>query len=90
MPAAAAPTTAADAQPATPGYAVQVAALNVRGDADNIAKHLASKGYPAYVAANGSPAIYRVRIGAYKTRREAETIVAKLQKEEQMKPFITR
>ena len=31
------------------GYAVQVAAVNVRGDADAIAKRLTSKGYAAYV-----------------------------------------
>ena len=32
----------------------------------------------------------RVRVGKFGTRREAETIAAKLQKEEQFKPWITR
>ena len=59
-------------------------ALNVRSEADAIAKHLTSKGYSAYVSANGTPAIYRVRVGSFKTRREAETVAAKLQKEEQV------
>ena len=76
----------------SPGFAVQVAALNARPEADAIAKRLAGKGYAAYVLgpASGAPSVYRVRVGAFKTRREAETIAARLQKEEQFKPWITR
>lgn len=81
---------AAAAPPPGSGYAVQIAAVNVRSEADAIAKRLASKGYQAYVSSNGTPAIYRVRIGTFKTRREAETMAAKLQKEEQFKPWVTR
>ena len=33
---------------------------------------------------------HRVRVGTFKTRKEAETTAAKLQKEEQFKPWITR
>jgi len=33
---------------------------------------------------------YRVRVGKFKTKREAETVAARLQKEEQFKPWITR
>lgn len=82
----------ADAAPAAGGFAVQVAALNVRSEADAMAKRLTSKGYSAYVlaAANGNPAVFRVRIGSYKTRREAEAMAAKLQQEEQIKPWVTR
>jgi cell division septation protein DedD len=78
---------------APPGsYAVQVAALNVRSEADAMAKRLSSKGYAAYVVEppNGNPAVFRVRIGSYKTRREAEAMAARLQKEEQFKPWVTR
>lgn len=94
-PAANAPAQAAEpARPEPPGqgFAVQVAALNVRTEADAIANRLASKGYAAYVQppANGTAQVYRVRIGKFNTRREAETIAAKLQREEQFKPWITR
>jgi cell division protein FtsN len=79
---------------ATPGdgYAVQVAAVNARNDADVIAKRFSSKGYSAYVEVppNGTGTVFRVRIGTFKTKREAETIAAKLQKEEQIKPWVTR
>jgi hypothetical protein len=61
-------------------YAVQV-----------IAKRLASKGYASYVVPPGNGAVmYRVRVGHFKTRRDAEPVFEKLQKEEQFKPWITR
>jgi hypothetical protein len=31
-----------------------------------------------------------VRVGKFTTRREAETVAAKLQKEEQFRPWVTR
>ena len=83
---------ASSAEPAGQGFAVQIAALNVRSEADAIAKRLSSKGYAAYVLtpANGTPSVFRVRVGKFKTRREAENVAAKLQKEEQFKPWVTR
>jgi DedD protein len=79
-------------EPGGSGYAVQIAALNVRSEADAIARRLSSKGYAAYVLspAAGTPSVYRVRVGKFPTKREAETIAAKLQKEEQFKPWVTR
>ena len=73
-------------------WAVQIAALNVRSDAEAIAKRLSSKGYAAYVVAppDGTPAVYRVRVGKFPTKREADSVAAKLQKEEQFKPWVTR
>jgi len=78
--------------PSGDGFAVQIAALNVRSEADAIAKRLSSKGYAAYVLspADGAPGVYRVRVGKFPTRRQAESIAAKLQKEEQFKPWVTR
>jgi cell division septation protein DedD len=83
---------AATNEPQGTGYAVQIAALNIRSEADAIAKRLAAKGYAAYVLnpAAGTPQIYRVRIGKFGSRREAETIATKLEKEEQFKPWVTR
>jgi len=83
---------ASAAEPAGQGYAVQIAALNVRNEAEAIAKRLSSKGYSAYVLgpAAGSPAIFRVRVGKFPSRREAESVAAKLKKEEQLNPWVTR
>ena len=82
----------APAEPSGSGFAVQIAALNVRSEADAIAKRLSSKGYAAYVLspASGTPTVFRVRVGKFPTRREAETVASKLQKEEQFKPWVTR
>ena len=82
----------ASAEPAGQGFAVQIAALNVRGEAEAIARRLTSKGYAAYVLspATGTPTVFRVRVGKFGSRREAETVAAKLQKEEQFKPWVTR
>jgi cell division septation protein DedD len=83
---------AAAAEPSGQGFAVQIAALNVRSEADAIARRLSSKGYSAYVIspATGTPVVYRVRVGKFPTRREAESVAARLQKEEQFKPWVTR
>jgi cell division septation protein DedD len=91
-PAAAAAPAASSSEPSGQGFAVQIAALNVRSEADAIAKRLSSKGYAAYVLTppNGTPSVFRVRVGKFNTRREAETVAAKLQKEEQFKPWVTR
>ena len=84
--------TATSGEPAGNGFVVQVAAVNDRSEADTIAKRLASKGYPTFVTTppNGVPKMFRVRIGKYPTRREAETIASRLEKEDQFKPWITR
>jgi cell division septation protein DedD len=93
-PAPAVPPVAAasPAEPGGSGFAVQIAALNVRSEADAIAKRLSSKGYTAYVLTppDGTPSVFRVRVGKFNTRREAESVAAKLQKEEQFKPWVTR
>ena len=74
------------------GFAIQVAALREKDEADVIVKRLAGKGYPAYVVgpAKGAPSVFRVRVGKYKERHEADTVAARLQKEEQFKPWIVR
>jgi cell division septation protein DedD len=75
-----------------PGFAVQVAAFNVKREADAVARRLADKGYAAYVQspADGRPSVYRVRVGTFKTKREADTVAARLKKEEKFIPWITR
>ena len=74
------------------GFVVQVASLKSRGEADAIAKRLSSKGFPSFVTTPGSsgPKVFRVRVGKYADRQQAETVARKLEKEEQFKPWITR
>jgi cell division septation protein DedD len=79
-------------EPAGAGFAIQVAALRERSEADAIVTRLASKGYSAYVVppAKGAPSVFRVRVGKFKERREADAAAARLQKEEQFKPWVVR
>ena len=82
----------AASEPEAGGYVVQVAAYKVRGEADTVAKRLASKGFPSFVTSPsaGAARMYRVRVGKYSDRREAEAVARRLEKEEQFKPWITR
>ena len=91
-PGPAAPAPAASTEPAGTGFAIQLAALKERSEADTMVKRLAGKGYPAYVVApaKGAPSVFRVRVGKFKERREADTVAARLQKEEQFKPWVVR
>jgi cell division septation protein DedD len=89
------PVPAASGVPGEPpgdGFAIQLAALGKREEAESIVRRLTSKGYSAYLVAPsaGAPAVYRVRVGKFKDRREAESVSARLQKEEQFKPWIVR
>jgi len=88
-PRAAAPDAPA---PQGDGFTVQVAAVRQRIEAATIANRLAEKGYAAYVMppAQGAPQVFRVRVGKFKERREAELVAARLEREEQFKPWITR
>jgi cell division septation protein DedD len=92
LPAPAASQPAAAAEPGGTGYAIQLAALSKREEADGIARRLTGKGYPAYVLSPeaGAPAVFRVRVGKFTDRREAESVRARLQKEEQFNPWIVR
>ena len=89
---AVAPKASVSGEPAGDGFAIQLAALAKREEAEGIVRRLASKGYSAYVIAPaaGAPAVYRVRVGKFKDRREAESVSSRLQKEEQFKPWIVR
>ena len=93
-PAAAAAATAktdAAAPAPGPGYAVQVAAVNARGEADAIVKRLSGKSYAAYVESpKGRTSVFRVRVGPFKTRREALAVAERLKKDEKFKPWVTR
>jgi cell division septation protein DedD len=90
-PAASAPPAAAATDTVRDGYAVQVAAVNARSEADSIAKRLSAKGYSAYVEdPRGTQKMFRVRVGTFKSRSDAQTVADKLKKEEKFKPWVTR
>lgn len=73
-------------------WVVQVSALQNRAMASTLVQRLIAKGYPAFLLnpAPGTPKIYRVQIGRYDDRREADQIARRLEKEEQLTPAIKR
>jgi hypothetical protein len=71
---------------------VQVTAVQDRGVAAGLVRKLADKGYPAFLVpppSRTAPQIYKVQVGRFSDRREAEEVKRRLEKEEQFKPWIT-
>ncbi len=72
---------------------MQVSISETRREADQLARQLVAKGYPAFVVdpVKGTPKqIYRIRVGKYRNRKEAEEVLARLEKNEHFKPWIAR
>lgn len=87
----AAATVTASREPAAGEYYLQVFATKDAVKADAIVERLKSKGYPAYlVAPSPGSGISRVRVGKYRTQREADEVCRRLGKEEPYKPYVTR
>jgi cell division septation protein DedD len=87
-PARTAPRPATPARPPVAAgsegtYWVQVAALSQRASADALAIDLATRGYTAQVFGAGeigaSDALFRVRVGRYRTREEAARVAERLE-----------
>jgi cell division septation protein DedD len=100
-PAPAPSSTAAPAQPdvtvptsGKPGtWVVQVIATRDQDVAGSVVKKLAAKGYPAYLvrpAAGAAQPFYKVHVGRYNDRGEAEQVSGRIKKEEQFQSWITR
>lgn len=96
-PAAAAEPAPAPEPPAAPpagaGWVVQIGAYKDRATADRVVSTLKRQQFAAFVLAPtaGSPtATFRVRVGPFSERREAEAIAGRLQREHQYTPFVTR
>lgn len=94
---ASAPPPAQAAEPtgtARPGaWVVQVVALQDRTVATSLVTRLNGKGYPAFLvtsSAGSVPRMYKVQVGRFNDRREAEQVRQRLEKEEQFKPWISR
>jgi cell division septation protein DedD len=75
-------------EPPGSGFVVQVAAVRQLSQANAIASGLAAKGYPAFVTVSGPN--FRVRVGKFADRSEAESVAGRLGREEQFTPWITR
>ena len=74
------------------GFTVQVAASAAKADAEEVVKILKARGYPVflvlpeYVHANDN--LFRVQVGPFTSRNDAEKVRAKLVQEGFKQPFI--
>jgi cell division septation protein DedD len=69
---------------------LQVSALSTRSAAADMVRSLAGKGYPAYLQEPQGDALYRVRIGRYRNRAEADSVAARLKRQENFAADVRR
>ena len=82
----------ADRQASATIYTVQVAAPDNRPEADRMADRLTSKGYEVFVQVppGGKLVVFRVRVGIFRTRLEAEAVATRLRTEEGFDPWLVQ
>lgn len=75
------------------GFRVQVVALRDRDEATEIVESLRGRGYDAYLVdpvPQDRTQVYRVRVGNFADRADAEAVRLRLEREEHFSPWITR
>jgi cell division septation protein DedD len=75
-----------------PLWTVQVSAFRSRTLAEDLRARLAARGLDAYVvssATEGGQVRFRVRVGTYASRADAERVAAELRAERTMTPYVT-
>ena len=70
-------------------WVIQISALRSREAAAEWVQRLITKGYPAFLD-DSAPGVFRVRVGRFKDRNEAERFSRRLLKEESTKSVISR
>jgi cell division septation protein DedD len=85
------PASSSFTEPSGKGFVLQVQAFPTRAAADALASRLKGKGYTAFVAVNPDnvPLKFRVRVGKYGSKREADLVADRLKREEHFKPWLT-
>jgi len=89
--AASVPPVTAPSAPAGGRFVLQVTALRESAEAHQMAEGLVASGYPAFVvapAADAPVAVFRVRVGPYVDRAEAEATSRRLEIEQLLKPWV--
>lgn len=80
------------AAPPEPGYTVQVVAYRTRPAAEEMERKLREGGFEAYVVSisgDDGRTTYRVRVGSFATRGEAQQMAERLRSERSLSPYVT-
>lgn len=80
--------SAAATAPAGTGWVIQVSAVKVQSQAEALRKRLDAKGYPVRVAEEGG--YFKVLVGPYAKKSEAQAVEAKLKRERGLDTWIKR
>ena len=80
------PAPAAVPAPAPAAFRIQVAAVNTRPAADSIAKRVKAAGFDPVVAAEKG--LFKVRVGRYPTRAEAQAALPRVRARFGGSPFV--
>lgn len=77
--------------PSQPTYTVQVGSFRNMNETLTFKSKLDKKGYHTYITTYDTPngRWFRVRIGQFKTKDEADSLTKKLKSEENLSPFVT-
>ncbi len=89
MKAGAATAASRFVEPPGKGYVIQVGVFPTLDAAEAQRRHLTAKGYNAFFALNPdiTKGKYRVRVGRYATKGEADAVAARLHQEERVAPW---
>jgi cell division septation protein DedD len=79
-------TARRDSVPSKPVYRIQVAAVNTRAAADSIAKRTKAAGFESIVASEKG--LFKIRVGRYATRAEAQAALPGVRAKVGGQPFI--
>jgi cell division septation protein DedD len=71
-------------------FTIQVVALKTQAAADQLVQRLKAKNYRAYVEPGGETGLFRVRVGRFASRGDAEKVAQMLRDSEKFKPYITQ
>jgi cell division septation protein DedD len=76
----------------TLGYAVQLGFFTIREGAEEMVEDLLKRGYPAYLGYAPELEVkgFRVHVGNFKSRKEAEALVLKIKSQDEMEGFVTK
>ena len=80
------------AAPPERGYTVQIVAYRAKAAADEMERKLREAGFEAYVATisgDDGRTTYRVRVGSFATRGEAQRMAERLRSERGLSPYVT-
>ena len=69
-------------------FTIQLGAFKDKKSADKLDEQLRNKGYDSFVLAVRND-LYRVRVGSYTNKQEAQVVVARMKKTDQLNPFVT-